>query len=312
MTQAAFPRTAFIYAITNTKTGGTYIGSTWYLKRRWVTHRNILRAGTHHCKRLQRAWTKHGEATFAFSVLESQDVSSNKERFTLECAWLAKGRSYNTVIVGHDGTSFARDEATKQATKRRSIELWQNPDSRERIVSAIKDAWQNEARKERVTRQMKERHAASSDEDRNRLARRMQTDEGKAWIIERNKSWWSDPENRENMRQKALERCTPEFMAKCRAAGAGRQSQEHRERHRTALKQRMADPQEKARMAEAARNYQIQRGINNVEMAVAEGRPFTRSLLATGLKHLSHLSAETAQAVMLAHSLRRRSQGAAT
>jgi group I intron endonuclease len=311
MTQAAFPRTAFIYAITNRKTGNAYIGSTWYPARRWVLHRNSLRAGKHHCKALQRAWAKHGEPSFTFGILEAIEVASANERFTAECGWIAQRRRYNTVTVGHNGTSFTRDAAFKEATKRRSLKLWRNEDARDRIVGAMKDAWQDKPRKERLNQQMKERHAAS-DESRNRLARRMRTDEGKAWIVKRNKTWWSVPENRERMRQKALDRCTPEFMAKCRAAGAGRQSPEHIERHRAALKQRMADPQEKARMAEAARNYQIQRGINNVEMAVAEGRPFTRSLLATGLKHLSHLSAETAQAVMLAHSLRRRSQGAAT
>jgi hypothetical protein len=189
-----------------------------------VLHQNALRRGTHHCKRLQRAWAKYGEALFAFSILESPEVSSNAERFAAECVWLAKGRSYNTVIVGHDGTSFTRDEASKQATKRRSHALWEDPDARERIISAMKDAWQDAPRKERLNQQMKERHAAS-DESRTRMGKWMQTDKGKDWIVERNKTWWSEPNNLERMRQKALERCTPEFMARCVAAGMGRKSQ---------------------------------------------------------------------------------------
>lgn len=125
----------------------------------------------------------------------------------------------------------------------------------------------------------------------------MQTDRGKEWVTGRNRSWWSASDNRERMRQKALERCTPEFMAKCRAAGMGRKSPDAIERDRTRLKQRMANPQEKARMAEAARRSMIERGVANVERAVTEAKRLNSFQLRTGLKHFHRLSAEAAASV---------------
>lgn len=59
----------YVYAIQNTVNGGMYIGSTTAFKSRWHTHKSALRRGVHHSFVLQRAWDKHGEASFVFKLL---------------------------------------------------------------------------------------------------------------------------------------------------------------------------------------------------------------------------------------------------
>ena len=59
----------YIYAITNTRNGNRYIGSTIHPEKRWGTHRRLLRSGKHHSFVLQAAWDKHTEEVFSFSIL---------------------------------------------------------------------------------------------------------------------------------------------------------------------------------------------------------------------------------------------------
>lgn len=72
--------TSGIYSITHTGSGKFYIGSSVNVERRWGDHKKLLRAGKHHSVHLQRAWSKHGEASFAFEILiacaldELQDI----------------------------------------------------------------------------------------------------------------------------------------------------------------------------------------------------------------------------------------------
>lgn len=49
---------------------GTYIGSALgYATRRWAEHLRLLRAGRHHCLKLQAAFDESGVTSFSFSVL---------------------------------------------------------------------------------------------------------------------------------------------------------------------------------------------------------------------------------------------------
>lgn len=58
-----------IYEIVNTVNGKRYVGSAVSFRRRWYEHRRQLKAGSHHSRKLQAAWKKHGEAAFQFSIL---------------------------------------------------------------------------------------------------------------------------------------------------------------------------------------------------------------------------------------------------
>lgn len=63
-----------VYAITNIKTGSQYVGSAVNINMRWRAHKHALR---HHKKsppKLQAAWDKYGEESFAFAVLEFCDA----------------------------------------------------------------------------------------------------------------------------------------------------------------------------------------------------------------------------------------------
>jgi group I intron endonuclease len=58
-----------IYCISNKNNGKTYIGSSVNIHKRWVIHLHHLRQGTHHSKKLQRSFDKHGESAFELSVI---------------------------------------------------------------------------------------------------------------------------------------------------------------------------------------------------------------------------------------------------
>ena len=58
-----------IYQIRNTVNGKIYIGSAKKFQARFLRHLSLLRAGSHHSKILQSAWSKHGEQNFLFEPL---------------------------------------------------------------------------------------------------------------------------------------------------------------------------------------------------------------------------------------------------
>lgn len=58
-----------IYLIRHLASGKVYVGSSVNVRQRWHAHRSRLRRGSHHSRRLQRAWTKYGEAAFVFEVV---------------------------------------------------------------------------------------------------------------------------------------------------------------------------------------------------------------------------------------------------
>jgi group I intron endonuclease len=78
-------REPVIYWIKNTQNGNFYVGSSTQRYVRWKTHKNKLRAGNHHCRHLQAAWNKYGEAAFEFSVvekvLEESDLQAAEDRW---------------------------------------------------------------------------------------------------------------------------------------------------------------------------------------------------------------------------------------
>ncbi len=71
-----------VYAITHLPSGRIYIGSSVRIEQRWQRHRQDLNAGVHHSSYLQRAWAKHGEAEFTFTLLleTTREVVRREER----------------------------------------------------------------------------------------------------------------------------------------------------------------------------------------------------------------------------------------
>lgn len=72
-----------IYEIRCRVSNKVYVGSSKSIHQRWARHRNALRNGSHTTPRLQRAWNKHGEDNFVFSVIEEceRDKLFEREQF---------------------------------------------------------------------------------------------------------------------------------------------------------------------------------------------------------------------------------------
>src|ERR1700722_12293700 len=87
-----------VYMITGP--GRVYIGSSDDMLRRWKSHLSQLRDGRDHNYRLQAAWNEHGEAAFAFTVVEEvadlADLIAAEQR-QLNAA-LCAGPVYNLAL----------------------------------------------------------------------------------------------------------------------------------------------------------------------------------------------------------------------
>lgn len=75
-----------IYQILNLETNDCYVGSSVSIARRWTRHASELRHGLHINQRLQRAWNKYGETSFAFLILEEteRDVLTVREQWWID------------------------------------------------------------------------------------------------------------------------------------------------------------------------------------------------------------------------------------
>ena len=109
-------KTPGIYCITNTITNKVYIGSTVNLHRRCLAHQRDLRKNQHHSPKLQAAWNKYGEASFAFTVL----VECSKEHLILlEQTFIdkfeASTKGYNVFSIA--GLSPAKNKGSKLGRK---------------------------------------------------------------------------------------------------------------------------------------------------------------------------------------------------
>lgn len=87
----------FIYKIINLTSGKFYVGSTTNTRERFRTHRKKLRLGKHHCAHLQAAWSKYGEDSFVFHIVETVPAECDLQQ--AEDIWLTqhvgKGYCYN-------------------------------------------------------------------------------------------------------------------------------------------------------------------------------------------------------------------------
>lgn len=75
-----------IYKIRNVVNNSYYVGSTVDSRKRFWAHRKALRAGTHDCIHLQRAWNKYGEDCFKFEIVEQME--SRDALYPAEQKWL--------------------------------------------------------------------------------------------------------------------------------------------------------------------------------------------------------------------------------
>lgn len=101
-------RQGAIYTITCSANGKTYVGSTIRTPRqRWLEHLHHLRKGKHHSRYLQHAYSKHGEESLTFSVVEhvaDANFLLPREQFHI---WRVPGLCMNSAEVS-DSVHAAR------------------------------------------------------------------------------------------------------------------------------------------------------------------------------------------------------------
>jgi hypothetical protein len=90
-----------VYRITCFVSGKCYVGKSGAYKKRKYEHLRSLRQGTHHSKKLQRAFNKYGEASFYFEVIEAG--LTEKQAFASEVNWIMKFNSRHNGFNITDG-----------------------------------------------------------------------------------------------------------------------------------------------------------------------------------------------------------------
>jgi group I intron endonuclease len=87
--------TAGIYKITCLPVGKYYIGSSLNIEGRFLKHKSDLRCQKHGNQYLQKAWNKHGAASFTFEILEACDPAV---RLVVEQSYLDAVEDWSTVF----------------------------------------------------------------------------------------------------------------------------------------------------------------------------------------------------------------------
>lgn len=98
-----------IYKITNTQTGGVYVGQTKEtFQRRFWHHRWKLTNGSHDNVHLQHSWDKYGSDSFVFSIVELNSCADINEREQFWIDFYRKNGSCYNIQDGGQPERIAR------------------------------------------------------------------------------------------------------------------------------------------------------------------------------------------------------------
>jgi group I intron endonuclease len=117
-------KTCGVYAITNTVTGKSYVGSSVNVEARLNRHFSELGRGTHYNGKLQSSFNKHGVDVFKAEVL-GLCGRSRDDRQELEQLWIdllmSADRGYNICVKAMTvaGTSQSPEHIAKRAAARK-------------------------------------------------------------------------------------------------------------------------------------------------------------------------------------------------
>jgi group I intron endonuclease len=92
-----------IYTITNLINKKVYVGSSINLKRRFLSHKSLLKRNIHHSKKLQNSFNKYGLENFEFKIIEKGCWF--KFLIVREQYWI---NFYNSFKNGYNEWPFAR------------------------------------------------------------------------------------------------------------------------------------------------------------------------------------------------------------
>jgi len=136
-----------IYEIVCVPTGKFYLGSSSNLCRRKQEHWRSLRAGKHASPYLQRAWSKYGEGSFVFSVVE---VAPELRLLWAEQYWLDFTGCCNPEVGFNTATSAVSPmKGRKLSTEGRArasaakFKMWEDPARRKRMAAVQRGLWKD-------------------------------------------------------------------------------------------------------------------------------------------------------------------------
>lgn len=111
----------YLYHIRNTETNDVYVGSSHNVIKRKKWHFSHLEKGTHHSILLQRAYSKYGKDKFVFEVLNTVEVSTDKELKVFEQNLLDTQQCrYNVSRVASGGDKLSYHPNKLEICMRRS------------------------------------------------------------------------------------------------------------------------------------------------------------------------------------------------
>lgn len=222
-----------IYRITNSVTGMFYIGSAIDLKRRRIRHFSKLRTGNHPNHFMLKDFAEHGEASFLFEIVEYCDDAVLLER---EQFWIDQTKA---AVVGYNIalSAFSPMKGRKQseATRAKMREAHRN---RKPISEETRQRMRDASKKREA--QKKAEGFTVSEETRQKL---------REAAIGREVT----EETREKLRKtNSRPKQTPAELAAIEALKGVRPEQmltdEARQKHANAMRERWQDPEFKARM----------------------------------------------------------------
>lgn len=125
MTQGKPTTEPGIYVISNRVDGKVYVGQARNPRKRWTTHLCALRKNRHDNSKLQRAFNKHGEAAFTFTVIEvcPEDALTEREQFFIEGFNAVGIRGYNLSPCANSTAGFrmSPEQKLRLSEKKRKI-----------------------------------------------------------------------------------------------------------------------------------------------------------------------------------------------
>jgi group I intron endonuclease len=126
-----------VYSITHKASGRFYVGQSRHMGRRFGSHKNLLRRGTHHSIYLQRAWNLYGESAFEFVRLKSCDTIDDalKEEQRILDEMFSTGVLFN-MDKSNDPKIGIQRTRTAPARIRMSIARRDNPHLMELLAHA--------------------------------------------------------------------------------------------------------------------------------------------------------------------------------
>lgn len=146
-----------IYKIRNIVNGNFYVGSTVDSRKRFWAHRKALRAGTHDCVHLQRAWDKYGEDCFKFELV--QVLETREGLYQAEQKWLDEhfGQNHCYNVSANADSPMRNASPEMRALLAERTKAWLERDGHPRQGAEWSDS-----DKERISKSRKGKHAGEN------------------------------------------------------------------------------------------------------------------------------------------------------